>query len=79
MAMNKTEAVYVNTMLRWMMGDPDVTTAQAYEIGAYMADRVGAVLGTGVPCRDVRAVARSGPILLVPNPTDVAKRPGPTP
>lgn len=55
MGMTKGDAVYLNRLCEWMAGGRHVTTDEAYEIAARLADRAHAVLGAGVTGREVRA------------------------
>lgn len=48
MPMTKGDAVYVDVILRWMSGDPNITTAHAYSAGHVLTERVHRVLGAGV-------------------------------
>lgn len=48
MPMPKGDAVYLNVILRWMVGDVDITTEHAYAAARELAERVRRVLQTGV-------------------------------
>lgn len=52
--MNKTEAVAVNTVLRWMLGDGAISAATAYRQAEILAGRVTTTLGAGVRPGQVR-------------------------
>lgn len=52
--MNKTEAVAVNTVLRWMIGDGAINAATAYRQAEILAGRVTTTLGAGVRPGQVR-------------------------
>jgi hypothetical protein len=47
MPIPKGTAVYIDVVLRWMTGDPEITTAHAYSAAVVLAERVRPVLGTG--------------------------------
>lgn len=63
MTMNITEALYVSALTRWLCGDPDVPTEDAYRAAAQLTTRACAVLGTGVTAAqvDTAAVAAASP------------------